>query len=335
MSTNTKIEYADATINWWAGCTQISPACDNCYAKPFAKRLFGVDWGTDAPRRQFQGAYASLMALDRKAKRLGRQLVVFHNSLSDFFDNTVPVQWRYAAMGGIVDTPNLIHLLVTKRIGNAAAMLEQAFRAVTSQREGWADNVLPNVWLIATISNQAEADRDITKLLATPAAKRGLSMEPLLGPVSLRWLAAFPENAPTTAQHPSGITNHLDGLRRLDWVIVGANARPMHPDWVRNLRDECQEAGVPFFFKQWGEWLPGQNEMHAIGRKVAHHQDGSWGATETKITPTNYVSWDESGRMHLGTLFDKPFRLKAWAERVGKKAAGRLLDGRTWDEVPA
>lgn len=332
MSTDTKIEYADATINWWAGCTPISPACDNCYAKPFAKRLFGVDWGTDAPRRQFQGAYASLMALDRKAKRLGRPLVVFHNSLSDFFDNAVPVQWRYAAMGGIVDTPNLIHLLVTKRIGNASAMLEQAFRAVTSQREGWADNVLPNVWLIATISTQAEADRDIAKLLATPAAKRGLSMEPLLGRVSLRWLAAFPENAPTTAQHPSDTTNHMDGLRRLDWVIVGgesgANARPMHPDWVRSLRDQCQAAGVPFFFKQWGEWVP---------RSACYHKFAD-GTCLSDIDPSakkwpciRLTEHGNNGRdlAHSGEGDH------AYMQRVGKKAAGRLLDGREWNGVPA
>jgi protein gp37 len=317
VSIDTKIEYAHATINWWAGCTQVSPACDNCYAKAMAKRLWGVGWGSAAARHQFHGAYESLMALDRKAQRLGRPLRVFHNSLSDFFDNEVPVQWRFTAMRGIVNTPNLIHLLVTKRIGNAADMLEQSFRAVHGQREGWADNMRRNVWLIATICNQTEADRDIAKLLATPAAKRGLSMEPLLGPVSMRWLAAFPENAPTTAQHPSGTTDHLDGLRRLDWVIVGgesgANARPMHPDWVRSLRDQCQQAGVPFFFKQWGEWLPAIK-----GRSVTGHTL----VLEGHAPFTNHPQWHgfEGGQQ---------------VARVGKKAAGRLLDGRTWDEVPA
>ena len=132
-------------------------------------------------------------------------------------------------------------------------------------------------------------------------------------------------------------------FRAIDWVIVGGEsgpgARPMHPDWARALRDQCKAAGVPFLFKQWGEWLPGQNVDHpayAPGRKVAHHQDGSWGATATKVNASNYVAWDEDGGMHRGNLKSAPpFRLHAWAEHVGKKAAGRLLDGSTWDGFPA
>lgn len=97
--------------------------------------------------------------------------------------------------------------------------------------------------------------------------------------------------------------------------------------------------GVPFLFKQWGEWLPGQNDPHPYGkgRRVAHHQDGSWGATKTKVNASNYVVWGESGILHRGSLLEAPpaLRVQAWAERVGKKAAGRLLDGRTHDGFPA
>ena len=129
----------------------------------------------------------------------------------------------------------------------------------------------------------------------------------------------------------------------LDWVIVGGEsgpgARPIHPDWARSIRDQCAAAGVPFLFKQWGEWLPGQNDPHPYteGRRVAHHQDGSWGATNTKVNGSNYVAWGESGILHRGSLIEAPpaLRLQAWAERVGKKAAGRLLDGRTHDGFPA
>lgn len=278
MSENTKIEWCDATINHWTVCTPISPACDNCYARAMAKRLWGVGWGSSVPRHQFHGAAASLFALRRKAERLGRPLKVFHNSLSDFFDNEVPVQWRIEAMRAIVDAPNLIHLLLTKRIGNAAEMLEQAFRAVHGQREGWADNMLPNVWIGATICNQEEADRDIPKLEAVPAAIRFLSMEPLLGPVNIV-SALF--------------------RRRLHWGIVGGesgpNARPMHPDNARSLRDQFEAAGIPFLFKQWGEWAP------------------------------NWLN-DEAGLKIPGS---------EWIDRIGKKSAGRLLDGREWNEVPA
>lgn len=303
MSANTKIEWADATVNWWAGCTAISPACDNCYAKLMAGRLWGTQWGPGQTRTKFTGAADALRALDRKAKRLGRPLRVFHNSLSDFFDNEVPVQWRIKAVGAMLSTPNLIHLLLTKRIGNAAAMLETAFRAVHVGREGWADNVPPNVWLGATIVNPEEADRDIPKLLAVPAAKRFLSIEPMLGPITLREVHSdMCEIDALTGDH--GVLRPLRGRSdaKVHWVICGGEsgpgARPMHPDWARSLRDQCQAAGVPFLFKQWGEWTPVEIDMDPGDADALRH-------------------------------FEKQVL------RVGKKAAGRLLDGRTWDEVPA
>ena len=292
MSSTTKIEWCDATVNHWAGCTAISPACDNCYAKRMAGRLWGTQWVPGAPRHQFAGAAAALRALDRKAQRLGRPLRVFHNSLSDFFDNEVPVQWRLAALRAMLDTPNLIHLLLTKRIGNAAAMLETAFRAVHGQREGWADNVPANVWIGATITSQPEADRDIPKLLQVPARVRFLSMEPLLGPVDL------PFDRLREWNRLALLNQQPHATARLDWIIVGGEsgpgARPMHPEWTRSLRDQCDEAGVPFFFKQWGEHAP------------------------------NWLN-DDAGNKIEGS---------EWIDRMGKKAAGRLLDGRTHDGFP-
>lgn len=306
MSENTKIEWCDATVNHWAGCTAISPACDNCYAKRMAGRLWGTQWGPGQPRHQFAGADEALRALDRKAKRLGRPLRVFHNSLSDFFDNEVPVQWRISAMRSIVETPNLIHILLTKRIGNAAEMLDVAFRAVHGQREKWPDNVPSNVWVGATVVNQAEADRDIPKLLDVPARVRFLSMEPLLGPVSFEGLFANPRN-------PADGTNALEAL---DWVIVGGEsgpgARPMHSEWARSLRDQCEAAGTPFLFKQWGEWLPAKD-----GRSIT----GPTLVLEGAAPFADHPQWHgfEDGQQ---------------VARVGKKAAGRLLDGCAWDGVP-
>ena len=158
MAENTKIEWADATVNHWAGCTKVSPACDNCYAERMAGRLWAVPWGAGATRKQFISARDMLEALDRKAQRLGRPLRVFHNSLSDLFDNEVPGAWRMQALSAIVDTPHLIHLLLTKRIGNARAMLDESIGQVNRWREmrGVAPIVwpLPNVWLGATVVNQ-------------------------------------------------------------------------------------------------------------------------------------------------------------------------------------
>ena len=299
MAENTKIEWAHHTFNPWMGCQKVSPACDHCYAEVnTAVRTLGVQWGAAAERRRTSDANWKLpKRWNAEAERLGIRYRVFCASLADVFDNAAPAEWRADLFKLIVETPNLDWLLLTKRIGNAREMMEIACTPWRIAGCAWP---LPNVWIGATICNQEEADRDIPKLLAVPAAKRFLSMEPLLGPVSLRWLPAWPENAPTKAMNPAGNTNEYDGLRRLDWVIVGGEsghyARPMHPDWARSLRDQCQAAGVPYMFKQWGEYT-------------------AWTGAES---PSPSCRMDDMTPM----------------VRVGKKAAGRMLDGRTWDEVP-
>ena len=312
---NSNIEWTDHTFNPWIGCTKVSPGCDHCYAEArMDKRLHKVQWGPGNPRQRTSEKYwedppAWNAAHEAFFAEHGRRQRVFCASLADVFDNEAPALWRQHLMSLVARTPNLDWLFLTKRIGNARKMLTEA-----SMHDGLLltadDQYQPptNLWIGATITSQAEADRDIPKLLAVPAAKRFLSMEPLLGPVSLRWASAWPENAPYIAQSPIGHTNHLDGLRRLDWIIVGGEsgpgARPMHPDWASSLRDQCQAAGVPFLFKQWGEWAPDEHFTRLPARDDCIHE---WGEGQ-EIT----------GR--------------SW--RMGKKAAGRMLDGRTWDAAP-
>lgn len=245
MGADTKIEWAHHTFNPWIGCTRVSTACDNCYAEAdFGKRRKVVQWGAGQPRkRTAPSTWAQPLRWNAEAERLGVRYRVFCASLADVFDNEVPSEWRSDLIDLIVETPHLDWLLLTKRIGNAHQMLTDA----TNHASGWT--AFPNVWIGATICNQQEADRDIPKLLAVPAAKRFLSMEPLLGPVELEpWLSA-------------NDLHKIVGGPMIDWVIVGGesgpNARPMHPDWARSLRDQCQSAGVPFLFKQWGEWWNG------------------------------------------------------------------------------
>lgn len=244
MSENTKIEWADATVNHWAGCTKVSPACDNCYAERMAGRLWKVQWGAGAARRQFISARDMLEALDRKAQRIGKKLRVFHNSLSDMFDNEVPDGWRMDAFKIMADTPNLQHLVLTKRIGNVRHY---------TQHDGLAFDLMGDgsVWLGVTVVSQEEADRDIPKLLAVPAAKRFLSIEPMLGPINIEpyLLSTYDK-----AAHDDQMAPGLPTTDRLDWIIVGGEsgpgARPMHPDWARSIRDQCEEAGAPFLMKQ-------------------------------------------------------------------------------------
>ena len=347
MAENTKIEWADATVNHWAGCTKVSPACDNCYAQRMAGRLWKVQWGPGQPRRQFVSAREMLEALDRKAQRIGKRLRVFHNSLSDMFDKEVPDGWSMDAFKAMADTPNLQHLVLTKRIGNVRPY---------TKRDGLAFDLIGDgrIWLGITVVNQEEADRDIPKLLAVPAAKRFLSIEPMLGPVNLKlptrkWVNSrgdaacghccngdrcddpthFSRGRPDFAPHCR--CPYCRGTGKgtpLDWIIVGGEsgpgARPMHPDWVRSLRDQCEAAGVPFLFKQWGEW----GEPDSIERTgIAHH---GWFEQDRRDGGVPRHEWP--GPMQNGVELAS---LRPEVFRVGKKAAGRLLDGHTLDGFPS
>lgn len=203
--------------------------------------------------------------------------------------------------------------------------------------EGWlAGNPPPNVWLGATICNQAEADRDVPKLLAVPARVRFLSIEPMLGPIDLNYAFGVPTGAGNGScpMHLAGIAPEgllPTGKQHLHWVICGGEsgpqARPMHPQWARNLRDQCADAGVPFLFKQWGEWVPRSACYHTFedGSDCASLDPGAARWPCVRLTERGH-----NGRnlAHAGEGDH------AYMQRVGKKMAGRLLDGRTWDEVP-
>ncbi|VCN30342.1 phage Gp37/Gp68 family protein [Burkholderia pseudomallei] len=325
MSKNSKIEWCDHTWSPWEGCQKVGPGCDHCYAEARNIRFGGgktINWGPGAPRRRTASASWKLpLRWDRKARELGTRLRIFP-SLCDPFDNAVDPAWRRDFFELIADTPNLDWLLLTKRIANADDMIVDALLQqpglTAAPKWPW-----PNVWLGATIVNQAEADRDIPKLLATPARVRFLSMEPLLGPVDLRFHIY---SEPTGNFRTHGGKRQLE-LRRpadggLHWVIAGGEsgpgARPMHPDWARSLRDQCAAADVPFLFKQWGE------------HSLAYDRDRD---------DPDYRRCDRMARLpgrwiNLAGGHGFNGERVHYAERVGKKAAGRLLDGRTHDEFP-
>ena len=275
MVENSNIEWTHHTYNPWIGCQKVGPGCDHCYAETWDARFNGARWGADAERQRTSQANRNKPIIwNRKAMNAGERHRVFCASLADVFDNHASIlpEWRDDLWAMIRQTSHLDWMLLTKRPGNIAKMLPP----------DWGDGY-PNVWMGCTVVNQAEADRDIPKLLAVPAKVRFLSMEPLLGRVDLNNIR-LPHGSGRTwidALRPWWVTP--DMRTRLDLVIVGGesgpHARPMHPDWARSLRDQCVAAGVAFHFKQWGEW-------------------------------------DADG------------------ERVGKKTAGRLLDGRTWDQMP-
>ncbi|KWZ35164.1 phage Gp37/Gp68 family protein [Burkholderia anthina] len=298
MSENSKIEWTDHTFNPFIGCTKVSPGCDHCYAEHMMDtRLHKVVWGPHGERvRTSDATWREPIRWNARHDQFfavhGRRQRVFCASLADVFDNQVSDDWRADLFDLITATPNLDWLLLTKRIGNVAAMVPYDW---TCPRRRWASNV----WLGATIVNQAEADRDIPKLLAVPARVRFLSMEPLLGPVDLT-------SIPWGGHRVSVLQGWTSPEHGLHWVIVGGesgpSARPMHPNWARELRNQCAAAGVPFLFKQWGEWID-------------HDQPGvdMLGTADSALHP-----WPDGKH----------------SVRLGKRAAGRHLDGRAHDEFP-
>ena len=311
----TKIEWCDYTFNPWIGCQPVSTACDNCYAdrlcRRFAKDCFGTgkerirtsdkNWEFPAKLNKKIGneIYSCTANGFIRNDRLHEQKLramrpkVLCASMADVFDNAVPAEWRADLFRLICDTPHLDWLILTKRISNAPDMIAQAMTKYALEFYG-----LPkNVWLGVTVCNQQEAERDIPKLLEIPAEKHFLSLEPLLGPVDL-------EKALTWQSDVVGV----------DWVIVGGEtgpkARPMHPDWVRRVRNDCELFATPFFFKQWGEWLPAKRDKYGNVEFCDLPHDGFLKCRVTNLDATF-------------TAF-----------RFGKKASGRLLDGKTWDGVP-
>lgn len=254
MAENSKIQWTDHTFNPWIGCTKVSPGCDNCYAEAREdKRLHRVKWGAGQPRHRTK-TWGEPVKWNAAAAAAGRRDRVFCASLADVFDNEVDGFWRLDLFRLIVNTPHLDWLLLTKRIGNAAKMMQDVAEVIGAAMLDAGDKYrpLPNVWLGATVVNQEEADRDIPKLLATPARVRFLSMEPLLGDVNLR----LTRLAPLWAGDGPAATCRSSDRRGLHWVIVGGesgpNARPFAVEWARSIVRQCSAAGVPAFVKQLG-----------------------------------------------------------------------------------
>jgi protein gp37 len=300
MSGKTSIEWTDATWNPTSGCDRVSPGCDNCYALTLAKRLKAIG----SPRYQRDGDPRTSgpgFGLTEHPDALNwplrktKPLRIFVNSMSDIFHKDVEERFIGDVWDVMAKTPQHTYQILTKRPQRMCSVMQ----AWAADRWHWRrsdmhwcqlvdDRPLSNVWLGTSIEEDKFCFR-ADYLRRTPAVVRFLSLEPLLGPL------------------PS-----LD-LTGINWVIVGGesgpNARPMHPDWVRDIRDKCISAGVKFFFKQWGEW----SESEFVGYQGQVCLDGSWSTTDNPRPVT-------SGNVYI--------------RKVGKRKAGRTLDGRTWDEMP-
>ena len=277
MGTGTKIEWAHHTYNPCIGCTRLSPACDHCFAADWAGR-YGQAHLWEGERRQTSAQTRHQpFKWNREAIAAGERRRVFCGSLMDFADNQIPSRWRDDAWHVMAMCQALDWMVLSKRPQNYGKMLPGTPIGAPQWRDGW-----PHVWLGTTVEDRKRLV-NVDHLRAVPAAVRFLSIEPLLEDLG-----------------------ELD-LTGIHLVIVGGesghHARPMHPGWVRSIRDQCLEQGVAFFFKQWGEHRP----LTDAERGTA------CGAT--------FIGSDRYDR-------------DAYVLRVGKKAAGRLLDGREHNDMP-
>lgn len=283
---NTKIEWADKVWNWMTGCSPVSEGCDHCWAKRMANRLKGrYGYLRDDP---FKVTIHPERFIEPMSWRKHRYIFVC--SMGDMFHDDVPSEIIQIAFDRMAFFDQHTYLLLTKR---PHRMLDEILIWKEYCTTLGLPFPTPNVWLGASVENQRTADERIPIFLQIPAVKHFVSVEPMLGFVNIPW----PDGWPSKVSY-------------IDWIICGGEtgpkARPMHPDWVESLRDQCQTAGVPFFFKQWGEWtVDYEHPSHIIMRDGTHES----------ITQANCCS---------GVAI----------RRVGKKKAGNLLDGREWNEFP-
>jgi protein gp37 len=252
---------------------------------------------------------------NRDAQRLGEPARVFCASMADVFEDHPQVgDARKRLWDLIEDTPWLQWQLLTKRIENVAAMVP------------WGQSWPSWVWIGTSVENQTWAGRRIAVLLGLPAAIRFLSCEPLLGPLNLRPWLSDPAWIDGDLWPPSNVRE-----RSFDWVIAGGEsgrrARPMHPAWAQRIRDDCQAARVPFFLKQFGEYSPYVPMVADATRPDGQRPD--WDRAHVWVNQaTGAVTAEEDSALDGGGSWHAMYR-------VGKKAAGRELDGVTWNQFPS
>jgi len=271
MGKHSHIEWTDHTFNPWWGCSKVSPACQHCYAETITVRFGGATWGARGQRRFFGPEHwREPIKWNLEAERQSRRFRVFCASMADVYEDRADLLSERQKLWKIIElTPSLDWLLLTKRPENAERL------------SPWGKHWPANVWLGTSVENQEWAEKRIPVISAIPAKIRFLSCEPLLGPLNL--------------------SNLIRGTA-ISWIITGGEsgngARPMKPDWVRDLRDYCSKMGIAFHFKQWGHWAPTSKSTAGRGVQFAINND----------------TFEMAG--------------------LGKGLSGRTIDGRTHDEFP-
>ncbi|MGD0585577.1 MAG: DUF5131 family protein [Oryzomonas sp.] len=323
-----KIDWTDKTWNPTTGCTM---GCSYCYAERMAARL----------QKMGQAKYKNGFVPACHPSELGNPMLrsakparIFVNSMGDLFDPAIPFNFIVKVFAEMGHASQHTFCILTKN----SARMETMMSAWANSGSFHLANLteLPNVWLGVTITKQEDIRR-WWDLYYTCTLHRFISFEPLLGPfrfdcIHCHGKGSYDDNdqTPCPACNATGQT-----LDRLDWVIAGGqngtDAQPTHPDWVRGLRDNCQAANIPFFFKGWGEWAPYDGASPDVD-------------DDPEISKFLHMEWDEDG--HWGKVGYRDVGYPMWCDfqdsidadlctvRVGRKKAGHILDGREWREFP-
>lgn len=310
MANNSKIEWTQATWNPITGCDKVSQGCKNCYAEIMHRRLMKMH--TRKYNKPFLGDvsfHEDDLGIPLKRKK---PTIYFVNSMSDLWHPYVLFEWIESIFFVMAESQQHTFQILTKRPEIAIDFYQWLKKR---NREWWDARPwpLPNVWIGTSVEDQKTADERIPHLIKIPAAVRFLSCEPLLGEIVLSW-------------NQNGFKVDEKGAN-LHWCIVGGEsghkARPMHPDWVRSLRDQCKAAGIPFFFKQWGQWGPYEKARALI-------------TPEQSLGVFKSIHVYHNGKVEENPLYtDVDSELCEWMFKLGKHAAGNVLDGKTHLNYPA
>ena len=304
---DTKIQWADKVWNPVTGCTKVSAGCRECYAKILHDMRHKAYLEGKKLPEQYSSPFEVVRCHEdrleiplhwRKPQR------IFVNSMSDLFHPDVPFEFIFEIYHAMMHAEQHTFMILTKRPDRTIEFFNWWYdlhNKLTGIRPFWDYR---NIWLGVSVEDQPTADKRIPLLLLTPAVVRFVSCEPLLGKINLSVKTVYKEREGFIA------------ISKLDWVICGGesgkNARPMHPDWARSLRDQCKETNVPFFFKQWGQYIP----SYQAGEKQDEIADYN------KTYGQRWVERCSHFEDEIGVV------------KVGKKKAGRLLDGVEHNEYP-
>lgn len=291
---NSKIQWTDHTFNPWWGCMKVSPGCKNCYAELLDKRFDGGHWGPSSTRKPMSEKYwKQPIAWNKSAQRAGVKAKVFCASMADVFEGHPDTIDHLNRLFKLIEaTPFLIWQLLTKRPENILKLVPTH----------WHIKFPDNVWIGTSVENQEMADVRIPALMKINSSVRFLSCEPLLGDINFESIKSRHDGIRIPIFDIVDDHYPVDGfMAPINWVIVGgesgAAARPAHPDWVKNIKDQCESHNVAMFFKQWGEWWPG-----------------------------------DKGRLYREKMID--FSDGQTMVRMGKQSSGNLLNGKTYMNFP-